>query len=67
MDLCTAENSAICSIFSKVLFSNSMFATKLENSVNFAIFSIDSSESGDRGATIFSEKFQCFKTSKRHL
>ena len=57
-----SENSPICSILSKVLFSKSMCATKLENSAcnacglisvlsgtnltNFTMFSIDGSASG---------------------
>ena len=46
MDFRSAENSAIYSTFSKVLFSNFMFAKKLENWANFTMFSVDDSESG---------------------
>ena len=46
MDFRSAENAAIYSTFSKVLFSNFIAATKLENSANFTIFFIDDSESG---------------------
>ena len=68
MDFRSSENSAISSIFSKVLFSKSMSATKLENSAcsacgsvsvlsgknltKFTMFSIDGSASGGQSITM---------------
>ena len=68
MDFRSSENSAVCSISSKVLFGKSMCTMKLKNSAHnacesisvlsgknltsFTMFSIDGSASGSRSTTI---------------